>query len=72
MYCWQQYSCTMNRDQMLQIRLTEDEKRGFQAAADLAGLPLAFWTRERLRHAAIRELERAGQKVPFVATFDVT
>lgn len=55
----------MAREQVLQIRLTEDEKQGFQAAAQLAGLPLSAWTRERLRLAAIRELESAGQKIPF-------
>lgn len=60
----------VNRDQVLQIRLTEDEKRGFQTAANLAGLPLSSWTRERLRTAAIRELESAGQKVPFVTALD--
>ena len=61
----------MNRDQVLQIRLTEDEKRGFQAAAKLAGLPLSSWTRERLRLAAIRELESAGKKIPFITALDV-
>lgn len=60
----------MNRDQVLQIRLTEDEKRGFQSAANLAGLPLSSWTRERLRLAAIRELESAGKKIPFVTALD--
>jgi len=56
---------------VLQIRLTENEKRGFQAAAELAGLPLSSWTRERLRHAAIREMENAGKTVPFVTSLDV-
>jgi hypothetical protein len=52
--------------QVLQVRLTADEKRGFSAAADLAGIPLSSWVRERLRLAAIRDLESAGQKIPFV------
>ena len=51
---------------MLQLRLTEGEKTGFQAAAALGGIPLSAWARERLRHAAIRELEAAGHSVPFV------
>jgi hypothetical protein len=42
------------------------EKRGFQAAADLAGIPLSSWVRERLRLAAIRDLENAGLKIPFI------
>lgn len=56
----------MAKAQVLQIRLTDAEKQGFQAAADLAGIPLSSWVRERLRLAAIRDLESAGQKIPFV------
>jgi hypothetical protein len=56
----------MKKEQVLQIRLTEAEKEGFEAAADLAGIPLSSWVRERLRLAAIRDLESAGQKIPFV------
>ena len=56
----------MAKAQVLQIRLTNREKQGFQAAAKLAGIPLSSWVRERLRLAAIRELENAGQKIPFV------
>jgi len=62
----------MSKEQVLQIRLTEDEKRGFQAAADLAGIPLSAWTRERLRFAAIRDLEGAGQQIPFVKPLPLT
>jgi hypothetical protein len=58
---------TVPKTQVLQIRLTDPEKQGFQASADLAGIPLSSWVRERLRLAAIRELESAGQKIPFVA-----
>lgn len=54
------------KGQVLQIRLSEPEKRGFQAAADLAGIPLSSWVRERLRLAAIRDLEGAGQHIPFI------
>jgi antitoxin component of RelBE/YafQ-DinJ toxin-antitoxin module len=59
----------MAKAQVLQIRLTDEEKRGFQAAAALAGIPMSSWVRERLRLAAIRDLESAGQKIPFVAPF---
>jgi hypothetical protein len=61
-----QYAETMPKEQVLQIRLTELEKQGFQAAAELAGIPLSSWVRERLRLAAIRDLESAGQPIPFV------
>ena len=50
----------------LQIRLRPDEKLAFEEAADLAGIALSAWVRERLRAAAIRELEGGGKPVPFV------
>ena len=61
----------MSKEQVLQIRLTADEKQGFAAAAELAGIPLSSWVRERLRLAAIRDLESAGQPIPFVKPFQV-
>jgi hypothetical protein len=61
-----QYTLAMPKAQVLQIRLTDEEKQGFSAAAHLAGIPLSSWVRERLRLAAIRDLESAGQKIPFV------
>lgn len=61
-----QYILGMAKAQVLQIRVSEAEKQGFSAAADLAGIPLSSWVRERLRLAAIRDLEAAGQQIPFV------
>jgi hypothetical protein len=56
----------MAKTEWLQIRLTEKEKAGFQSAADLAGIALSAWVRERLRLAAIRDLESAGRRIPFI------
>jgi hypothetical protein len=53
------------------IRLTEKEKEGFELAATLAGISLSSWVRERLRLNAIRELEGAGRRVPFVPDIPV-
>ena len=50
----------------LQIRVTSAEKQAFQQAAELAGIALSAWMRERLRLVAIRELEGAGYSVPFI------
>ena len=50
----------------LQIRLEADEKEAFEEAARLSGLALSAWVRERLRWAAIRELEGVGEPIPFV------
>jgi antitoxin component of RelBE/YafQ-DinJ toxin-antitoxin module len=51
---------------ILQVRVQEAEKQAFHAAAELAGLDLSAWVRERLRLLARRELEKAGQPVPFL------
>jgi hypothetical protein len=56
----------MAKVEILQIRVSEGEKQGFVAAAGLAGISLSSWVRERLRLAAIRDLESAGLQVPFV------
>ena len=55
------------KTETLLIRLTADEKEGFLTAAELVGIPLSSWVRERLRLVAIRELESANRAVPFVA-----
>lgn len=54
------------KTEILQIRVTNSEKEGFELAAVLAGISLSSWVRERLRLTAIRELEGAGRRVPFV------
>lgn len=51
----------------LDVRLDESEKEAFHEAASLSGLPLSAWVRERLRRAAIRELEEFGVPIPFLA-----
>ena len=50
----------------LQIRLQPEEKQAFEEAAELSGIALSAWVRERLRGAAIRELEGVGRSAPFV------
>jgi len=52
----------------LDMRLEQAEKDGFRAAAELSGLDMSAWIRERLRSAARRELEKANQPVPFIPT----
>ena len=52
--------------EFLQVRVDEAEKRAFNAAAELAGLDLSAWVRERLRLLARKELAKAGQAVPFL------
>ena len=50
----------------LDMRLEVAEKEGFRAAAELSGLDLSAWIRERLRCTAKDELVEAGREVPFL------
>jgi uncharacterized protein (DUF1778 family) len=54
------------KTESLKLRLMPDEKMAFQNAADISGLPLSAWVRERLRKAATRDLETSGQEIPFL------
>ena len=54
------------RTESLLVRLETDEKRAFREAAEIAGVPLSTWVRERLRQVAVRELENASRPVPFL------
>ncbi len=55
------------KDIRLDMRLEASEKEAFRAAAELAGLDLSAWIRERLRRIAREELQEAGREVPFLA-----
>ena len=53
------------RRRYLQVRIDDQEKEGFHEAAQLSGLPLSNWVRDRLRRVASQELKAAGHSVPF-------
>ncbi len=54
------------KTETIKLRVSMDEKLAFQDAADIAGLPLSAWVRERLRKAARLELEAAGRQIAFL------
>lgn len=54
------------RNESLLVRLEPNEKEAFKGAADLAGISLSSWVRERLRQIAVRELQAASQPIPFI------
>ena len=54
------------RSDKLLVRLETDEKEAFQDAADLAGISLSSWVRERLRRTAVRELQEAARPIAFL------
>lgn len=54
------------KTEALLVRLDATEKEAFKDAADVAGIPLSTWVRERLRQIAVRELENASRPIPFL------
>ncbi len=56
----------MKKDTQVLIKLSEDEKSSFKRAAELSGIGFSAWARERLRSAAIKELQDAGEKILFL------
>ncbi len=51
---------------LVQIRLEQSEKTGFEEAAGMAGLPLSAWMRTRLRTIAKDELAEYGKTPKFI------
>ena len=56
----------MKRDNQILVRLSQNEKDGFEAAAKLSGISTSAWARQKLRAAAIRELREADMTIPFL------
>lgn len=54
------------RNEDLLVKLLSDEKEAFRDAANLAGVSLSTWVRERLRQVAIKELQSASQPIAFL------
>jgi hypothetical protein len=54
------------REELLQVRVASTEKEAFEEAANLSGLALSAWVRERLRQVATRELEAASRPIAFL------
>jgi hypothetical protein len=59
------------RGEYLEIRVEAAEKQAFKDAAELAGLPMSAWVRERLRRAAVRELEDAARPIAFLTPMEL-
>jgi hypothetical protein len=55
------------KSESLLLRLSPTEKQGFADAAELAGVPLTVWIRERLRQVAAKELQSAAKPVAFLS-----
>ena len=58
---WKEPRREVALDEHLEIRVGAREKQVFVNAAELAGISLSSWVRERLRQVAIKEREDAEQ-----------
>lgn len=56
----------VSKSNVVQVRMSPDEKASFERAAAAAGVSLSAWVRQRLRAAAMTELQASGLKVPFI------
>ena len=56
----------MEKLSSLQVRLSDGDKRSIELAAEISGISVSAWVRERLRKNARIELQASGVKVPFL------
>lgn len=56
----------MKKEKQIIIRVSEDEKEAFERAAEVAGIGLSGWARQRLRAATITELNAVGESASFL------
>jgi len=56
----------MKKDTQILIKVSEPEKEGFKKAAEIAGIGLSAWARQKLRSAAIKDLQEVGEQIPFL------
>ena len=56
----------MKKDENIMIRVSPLEKEGFERAAEIAGISLSSWARQRLRSASIKDLQEINEKIPFL------
>ena len=71
-FCITVYIMNEEKSKTIQIRVTPEEKAGIIEAAEISGISLSSWVRERLRIAAIRDLEGAGRRVPFIKPLQIS
>lgn len=56
----------MAKDNQVLIKLSEAEKEAFKRAAEVSGVGFSAWARQRLRAAAVKELQEIGEKAAFL------
>jgi hypothetical protein len=61
----------MKKDVQVLIRISELEKKGFQRASEISGISFSAWARQKLRTAAIKELQNAGEDIVFLTPITI-
>lgn len=61
----------MKKEQSIMIRVSQLEKEGFARAAEISGIGLSAWARQKLRSAAIKDLQDVGMKIPFIKSIKI-
>jgi hypothetical protein len=56
----------MKKDNQILIKLSEAEKEAFKRAAEISGVGFSAWARQHLRAAAVKELQKMGEKAAFL------
>jgi|GEM_PF-2071075 hypothetical protein len=56
----------MAKDNQVLIKLSDEEKEAFKRAAEINGVGFSAWARQRLRTAAVKELQEIGEKASFL------
>ncbi|MBL7810994.1 MAG: hypothetical protein JNL57_02125 [Bacteroidetes bacterium] len=56
----------MKKNENLIFRVTPEEKKDFERAAEISGLSLSAWIRLKLRAIAAKELKDMGEDVEFL------
>ena len=56
----------MEKTNVIQVRITKSEQEGFKRAAEISGIGLSAWARQKLRSAAIRDLQEVGEAIKFL------
>lgn len=56
----------MKKDNQILIKVSETEKEGFKRAAEIVGIGLSAWARQKLRSAAIKDLQEVGEVIKFL------
>lgn len=60
----------MNKDKIIPIRASAEEKEAFERAAELAGISVSAWARQKLRTCAISELQVYNETPAFLKKKD--